>query len=269
MKLHQPAFRINLDRRPDRLASASALLSRLGISYTRISVFDAKAASELRNVDWWRAFVYNNFRPPFLGQVGCYFSHRMIWQKMVDEGFAQVAVFEDDIVEGAFDPQFMDLDVASLGLDLLRLEGIPARFNPSIFHPRQPKPIKTIGRTITFAPSYGTAAYLITLEGARKCLAQERYWFNVDHFDMWTQLTGLRTGQLQPPSFRQSASASDVTGAQIDMDVIRNTRQGPHAPASRGQRLFDLLFLRPKLGRYMHWYLSQGIKLLALRNTGL
>jgi len=256
----QPVFLINLDRRVDRYAEADALLSHLGISYERISAFDAKAAPSLPHVDWWRAFVYNNFNPPALGQVGCYLSHRMIWQKMVDENIPQAVIFEDDVVEDHFHPTFVNLDISALGLDLLRLEGFPANYNPSIFQKasRSPMPIKD--RKISFAPSYGTACYVITLAGAKKCLSLESHWFSIDHFDMWEHLTGLQTGVLQPPLFKQKPSTSDVVGTRIGMDVISEAKAERYPPANTTQRIVDFLVLKMRIASVLPWQLRQSLK---------
>ncbi len=81
-----PIFLINLDTRPDRLVYVSTQLHELHLPFTRISAVLGKnlTESEQQLFDKDR-FIIEYKKPVTLGEIGCAMSHRLIWQKMLDE----------------------------------------------------------------------------------------------------------------------------------------------------------------------------------------
>ena len=107
-----PLYVINLPASVDRRASIQRQAAALGIE---ITLWDAVNGSEshplFAKVDEKRRMACKGrpFRP---GEIGCWASHYLLWQKCVDSGRPMV-VFEDDI---AIDPRFLDVlrDLPSL-----------------------------------------------------------------------------------------------------------------------------------------------------------
>jgi GR25 family glycosyltransferase involved in LPS biosynthesis len=201
------AFVINLDRRADRMESVAKELGRLGIKFQRVQAVDARVVDVWREVDGLKSRIYLDLKWRVPGLVGAYLSHRKIWHEMVARNLPQALIFEDDIVAENYDPSLLSLDLAPSGIELLRLEevGIPYDSKMRTRHFSMP----LLGRQAVAVPTYGLAAYILTLDGARKLLRPDKYWFNVDHFDIWERVYGLKTAVLRPAMFVQTGSVSD------------------------------------------------------------
>jgi glycosyl transferase, family 25 len=202
------SFVINLNRRPDRLTEITATLDRLKVPFERISAVDARAVDTTELVTWREAHIYNDFKRPVTGQIGVYYSHRLAWQKMLDLNIDQALIFEDDVVPLNFDPKILNIKLKDYGLDQLRLEELKGDVQ-NVF-PTQGGKIAILDRVAEFVPTYGAAAYIITKQGAQKYLSAGKFWFNIDHFDMWENVVGAKTAILRPNMFIQSGSESDI-----------------------------------------------------------
>jgi glycosyl transferase, family 25 len=203
-------FLINLDRRPDRLLEMTRRLNAIGIEFTRVAAVDGRAIDvDAFTRKWIARWCIGGFPDPLQGAVGCILSHRKIWQKMIDEDIAQALIFEDDAVKQEWDPQILDIDLQAIGLDLLRL-GLGRHMNLVTRRPLSPMHDKILGRTISYEPTEGTHAYIISKAGAKKCLAMKRIWFPLDHFVFWSFFYGVKTAVFMPPVFSPSGSVSNI-----------------------------------------------------------
>ena len=209
------AFLINLDHRTDRLAEAAATLKKLNIPFERVSAIDARTVNISKLIDWKKAFIFDYCRAPYLGQIGVYESHRKIWQKILDENLDQALVFEDDVIPLDFDERFLNISLKEYGLDQLRLEELA---NP-VLHPLPTNDMRKniFNRMASSVPTYGSAAYIMTNEGARKFLSAGIFWFNIDHFDLWEHVVNAKTAVLRPNLFVQSDSRSDINVSKKDI----------------------------------------------------
>jgi GR25 family glycosyltransferase involved in LPS biosynthesis len=101
--LDGPAYLINLDRRPDRLAASMDELRRAGFRDVRrfpaIDAWDSAALQRAwetcgspRFADWDDAFASTP------GRQGCFLSHTMLWQEITDRRQPFATIFEDDVV---------------------------------------------------------------------------------------------------------------------------------------------------------------------------
>ena len=92
-------FLINLDRSPERLAHVDKQFNGLGIVYTRVAAIDGSRLSTAERADAGPRMSS--------GEVGCFLSHRLVWERIADcpEPFA--AVFEDDIHLAPTLPDFL------------------------------------------------------------------------------------------------------------------------------------------------------------------
>ena len=115
-------FLINLDCRPDRLAYVSTQLHELHLPFTRISAVLGKnlTESEQQLFDKDR-FIIEYKKPVTLGEIGCAMSHRLIWQKMLDENLEYALILEDDIEISAELTDFLEKSQHYQAFDFLNL----------------------------------------------------------------------------------------------------------------------------------------------------
>jgi glycosyl transferase family 25 len=207
---------INLKHRTDRLEHMRSSLTRLGLEFERIEAVDGRRERLAPHQNRLKANLYAlGGIPP--GHVGCCLSHRIAWQKLVDDETKsnQCVVLEDDADLSSWDPRVLELDVQALGLDLLRLGGNLHRKHGDLRNSITKEPITASGqrvldRELSFSQTVGTVGYVITRSGAEKMLACKRFWFPVDHFDAWNRFYGLRSGVVSPPLITPTGSESDI-----------------------------------------------------------
>ena len=201
-------FVINLDRRADRLGEISELMEKIGLKFQRVSAVDGKAIDLSAVARPWLAKWYIG-RRLVAGAVGCFLSHRKIWQEMQDKNIPQALIFEDDASLVEWDPRILDIQLSDLDLDILRIGGNHME-NLVTRRPLKPTRTRFLDRFLSAEPTAGTGAYIISQAGARKCLAVKLVWFPVDHVDIWSALYGIQTALLYPVMFEPSGSTSDI-----------------------------------------------------------
>lgn len=89
-------YLINLDRAPERLASADRQLRALGIPYQRVPAVDGRTlpADELA-----RLFSENRFYKSLIaGEAGCYLSHVEAQRHFLADGAEYALILEDDLM---------------------------------------------------------------------------------------------------------------------------------------------------------------------------
>ncbi len=201
-----PIFVINLDSTPDRLDKVAVQLSKLSLTFERISAVNGAALSTAE-----KAAICpprDGHIPYANGEIGTYMSHLKVFQTIVDRQFARTLVLEDDV---EFDNDMIDWVQSTSPFphdaDILKLEGIlrPKTMALPIFNYQ--------GRTVVFSrlTSFGAAAYIITQEGARKALrsmAQMKGPIDLGLFQYWKQ--GLIAYEVQPFPIRQDRRFSLV-----------------------------------------------------------
>ena len=206
---HVPIFVINLNGYTDRLERISRRLNGLGLDFERIPAINGRSLSrqEKHKISPVRSWLTLSD-----SEIARYMSHLKALRIVADRGLPRAIILEDD---AAFDEDFA---VWASGecplpseLDILKLEGFGAPNTIKI-------PISTYAdRTIQFSfkPTGGAAAYMITLDGARKALkAMDVTRGQLDHdlFAYWR--TGLRTYEVFPFPARQEGSPSTILHRQ-------------------------------------------------------
>ena len=91
-----PAFVINLDRRPDRLAHMTGVLGDAGISFNRVSALDAQVATDLEiglEVDLRRPRIGMG-----RGSQCCAITNFNIYRDLVGSDHDAALILQDDIV---------------------------------------------------------------------------------------------------------------------------------------------------------------------------
>jgi glycosyl transferase, family 25 len=115
---------INLDRAPDRLEHMTALLGRLGLSFTRIAAVDARLLDDGEMAAFRKAAVGKGLKHTWsASQIGIFLSHMKTWNaiSMAEEELA--VVFEDDVhLSEEIKPLLEDLSWVNSHMDVVRLE---------------------------------------------------------------------------------------------------------------------------------------------------
>lgn len=171
--MRYPVYLINLDRQPGRLRFMQGQLAALGITPIRIPAVNGRDPAERARS---AAASYAQLTP---GELGCFESHRRIWQNMVDEGTPAACVLEDDMLL-ADDFATLDIPDAILNtLDLVKVDYDPTS-QPCYGAERIPvTDMRSISRMLVTERS--TGCYIVTLRGAGRLLAGTRnYMLPVD-----------------------------------------------------------------------------------------
>jgi glycosyl transferase family 25 len=164
-----PVFLINREAATHRLTAMQRQLCSLDITFERFPAvegadltpeFIAKLAPE-------RTWIGK--RRPSPGEVGCFLSHIRVLELMRDRGYGRICILEDDV---RLAPDFSDYlkdDLAwPSGADVLKLEiALP---KPRL---RVMELGRIAGRELVYIPEGGepgSAAYIVTAEGAKRLL---------------------------------------------------------------------------------------------------
>lgn len=100
-------FYINLDKRVDRNTLVLEQLSALSLTAERLSAINGGDLDEQETSFINREnFLLNTKRHISNGEIGCALSHRLIWQKMLDNDLDYALILEDDVVLA---PQLLDI----------------------------------------------------------------------------------------------------------------------------------------------------------------
>lgn len=193
-----PLFIINLERSSDRRAHISSQLDTLGLQYEFFTATDGARLSEEELADYDEAYAAEQIgRPLSLPEVGCYFSHTRLWQKIVDEGIPWAVILEDDIkVQGDFKHVLAAVSTLPCNWEIIRLAGL------------KPTPLLSLhdlGHGYALAallqPASGTQAMCVSRAGAKKLLGYARPKVRGtidDHVLDQAWKTGLRILAVQP-----------------------------------------------------------------------
>lgn len=203
-----PAFVINLDRSPSRLASVTAELGRAGVAFTRFAATDGALADRggAEVSPWGRHFATDSM-------LGCALSHVRLWRHVRDAGLPAALIMEDDVLLA---PRFAtrlravlrqvpaDYDVLLLGyfeLGAAALAGVVRSLTG-----RRPGPVSD--RVCTPVWPAGFHCYVVSAQGARK-LASARAAFHIDV--QVSAMRGLNLYAATPPL----ASQADMTASTM------------------------------------------------------
>lgn len=226
--MRYPVFLVNLDRQPQRLRFMQAQLGALGITPIRIPAVNGRDPAERARA------AAASYAPLSPGEVGCFESHRRLWQKMVDEGISAALVIEDDVIV-ASDFATLDFETAGVGeIDVVKVDaGIAIESWYGVRHHPLPG-----GRSLQrmLGTEFSTGCYFITLSGARKLLSQsDRYFVPVDRF-MFDQNSRafwqMNAWKLSPAAATQQQEAP-VTGDSLGTEIADSISGGKGTGAER------------------------------------
>jgi glycosyl transferase, family 25 len=208
------AVLINLDRSQDRLAAMTAEFLRVGLAFDRFSAVDGIDLPGSVQPFFCDASG-QVISPMRVGEIGCYASHLAVWQRIAAGEYGSAAlVCEDDM---RFPDEFASFLPALLarapsGWDLIRLS---PRTKHAVVCVREIADGYSLVRYSRQPAS--AAAYLLSLDGARKLLAPgvrirpvdqdfRRPWaFDLESFGVWPPM----------PEGHRSRSTIDEMGGRI------------------------------------------------------
>jgi glycosyl transferase family 25 len=241
-----PILIINMDRSTDRLQQISNRLEKLELSFERVP---AISGSTLTNFEKNRVNPKRSWLQLYDDDIGCYLSHLKAIRIVADRELQRAIILEDD---AAFDDDFpvwarFDCPLPD-DADILKLEGFGAMDTLKI------PVLNCNNRVIQFSykSTGGAAAYLITLEGARKALKALDVMRGEIDYDLtayWR--TGLVVYDVSPFPARQSVATTkyrEVPKRTLVYSVGRRT-----------------LKLSDKIGRFNFAIRKFGIRTLLTR----
>lgn len=240
-----PIFLINLDHRPDRLAFVSAQLAQLNLPFIRkAAVNGAQLTVQQQTLFDQRRFILEQKKKPVLGEIGCAWSHRQIWQHMLDEQLPYALILEDDIQIDSRMPDFLTDSAHYRSFDFLNLSAhepyavdelsLKALLAANQLHRPAFWQSRTLWKNLEWrrrwrifrlhaltgshiacecdpAPAL-TSGYILSLHGARALLATSATMFYP--IDLTWRYSGgcLKQAFLAQPLIRQSMGDSDIAG---------------------------------------------------------
>ncbi|XP_031622692.1 glycosyltransferase 25 family member [Contarinia nasturtii] len=166
-------FMINLLRRPERRIKMERSFKELGLNVEHVAAVDGKKLTQeyldeigVKYLPGYSDPFHN--RPMTKGEIGCFLSHFMVWEKQVAQNLQEVLVLEDDI---RFEPYFKQramhlLDEARKigGWDLIY-------FGRKRLLKKNEMWVDGSDYLVHASYSYWTLGYVLSLEGAKKLLA--------------------------------------------------------------------------------------------------
>ncbi|VVC96124.1 unnamed protein product, partial [Leptidea sinapis] len=165
-------FMINLKRRTKRRVLMENSFKELGLNVTYLKAFDGKTISKtfLEKYDITLLPEYEDpyhKRPMKTGEIGCFLSHFVLWQRIVDEHLDVTLILEDDVhFVPDFRRKFLRIldEVKSLDWDFLYIgRKILMDGEEEYVTDHTTKPLY----------SYWTLGYVIKERGAKKLLAAD------------------------------------------------------------------------------------------------
>jgi glycosyl transferase, family 25 len=163
-----PIFVINLDRDVVRLTNIGSALAKLGRSYERVRAIDAKSRiSLLRRVVKRPMHSSRAGKPLMPGEVGCALSHVSALKRVIRRRLPLAVILEDDAEWDERFGRFLSHDLVTMmqSFDVLKFEGLISTKRPGwgITLARG----STARAVLPLKGAFGSAGYVVTLEGAR------------------------------------------------------------------------------------------------------
>lgn len=186
---------INLAEKEERWNRMVRLSKENGVTLTRVEAFSPST------IPIKSAFseIFNCYLSP--QQLGCYFSHRGIWNKIAKGSSPFAVVLEDDAVFSEDLVSFVDeVKKASINFDIIRLEDTYK--GTSFITDSKLVQVGGIDLGRLYSSSAGTGGMIVSKEGAKKLLEIARPVLPVDELlfnkysPIWNQLINYQVKQI-------------------------------------------------------------------------
>lgn len=177
-----------------RRDSMSEQLKHLAIDFEFFDAVDGRAIKSLPYEYDSRSRLRNYGYDLSLGEIGCFLSHRTVWQRCQTTGIPHL-IMEDDIKLTDNFKEALDTISRIKRFDLLRLSGLTERVKSQI-HIERIGPWSVVEE---LKDPGGSGAYVLFPSGAKKLLAHsERFHEPLDNFLEKRWLTSLDSLALRP-----------------------------------------------------------------------
>lgn len=221
-----------------------AQLLALGITPIRIAAVNGRDPAEMARS------AMATYAPLTPGEIGCFESHRRVWQKMVAEGIPAAFVLEDDMLVS---DDFAHLDIAAdllAGIDLIKIDYDTTL--PTCYGGKRVPVTKTRSMSRLLCTEKSTGCYLVTLRGANRLLKGTRNYmlpvdtlmFNVHSKIFWS----LGVWKLRDAAAIQMTMFEDHNKLH---DEFRDRIQGIARPEQEAGIAAGMRRLRVRLRRLM------------------
>jgi glycosyl transferase, family 25 len=231
---------INLATSMERRSQMIGALDAFGLTYEFFEAIDGRATkhSLFRRYDPKLAEIRRGF-PLTPGELGCYASHFLLWEKCASSG-KPMLIFEDDVALRADFPEaltFLATHIERYGL--IRLSAHKSRSFAVI------RSAAGGGDLVRYRLGpHGTSSYAIAPWAARKLIKKARVWFEpVDcHLDrFWTH--GVGSYGINPSPVLHAADTNDSS------DIWQGEKRA--AKSRRHRKLRALYRARDDIGRFI------------------
>lgn len=205
-------FVINLEKDKERLHAFDEQMKKNSITYDRFdAVLGSKVLRDERLSEYCNTFCTDAMK-------GCALSHRSIWEIMIEKGYENVMVFEDDItVPETFDRDFRNVwNFLPKDYDIVYL-GYPFGMNNddnfvhklyNKIHGHTPEELNEY--TFKIKGTVGTYGYIISLKGA-KHFCERPIHFHVDAQIMhWIREYNYTSYAINPKLVDTSVEDSNI-----------------------------------------------------------
>ncbi|KZC04706.1 PREDICTED: glycosyltransferase 25 family member [Dufourea novaeangliae] len=164
-------YMINLLRRPERRSRMHRLFKELGIRAQTVDAVDGRTLNPSilndMGVEMMPEYAdpYHS-RPMTMGEVGCFLSHYIIWNEVIEGGYENVIILEDDV---RFEPFFRQkVNYVLNELSSLQVEWDLVYLGRKRLVESAESPIDGSKYLIRAAYSYWTLGYILSRNGAKR-----------------------------------------------------------------------------------------------------
>lgn len=210
-------FLLNLDRAVDRRKIMEEHLTSLGLRFELISAVDGKKLSPFDRSKYSEEDAIKAVGHPLIDtQIGCALSHARLYERIVKENISECLILEDDVFLGEMFFKVMQ-----------SRSQFPKDWDVINLCTRTPQDafgsfLVDIYRCSKFLePASQTAAYLLSLKGAKKLLRKVypiRY--EADGFTGRTQIAGIYSYGISPAV----VVSQDVESTIFDREIVEARR---------------------------------------------
>ena len=217
-----PVLVINLDRERERWAHISAEAARSGLAIERVPAVSGLNVPDHLRGRFFRGATCEPASLLMAGEVGCYASHLLAYERIVESGLEWALVLEDDVRLSSDFVQTVRDTVFRLpaGWDIVRLSSRPSRAVMSLCRLRSGRHIVRYSKLPKQA-----GAQLVSASGARKLLAGGIRVRPIDADLRYGYILGLDTyGVFPPPAHHGGLFRSSIKIAKGSRHDVRGGR---------------------------------------------
>ena len=244
-------FIINLSTATQRRQFQKQQMSKLDLNYEFLeatSIHDISDETYAKHFHDWQRPLRNT-------EVACYFSHRSLWQKIIDSNMPAL-ILEDDALLSKCVPELLKSFTNKQSVDLINLEATGRK-----------KFISKIGENITcnsklfrlYQDRNGAAGYVLWPSGAKKLLEHERL-YGIGLADAHiASCYSIKSYQVEPAAIIQLDQCHDY-GMKNSYTKTLSSSTVSHVQRPKGPLFFWIkrLYAQLKLGLHVAKILSKN-----------